>query len=133
MRPSLRNLITQPGKLGLQPGGWAFQFFPVTGACTATNSPTGSLNLKGDDTNSAFADQQVSGLSIGRRYALDFYTANWEYATYTAGVSQGDGTYFSYIAPALGRTKRTFVATVTSVWVRFGDFGSTQVVISNIS
>lgn len=121
------------GRLPLTTAGWSLSFFPAQGTSTATNSPAGTLNLKGDGTNTAYADQQVTGLTVGRTYMLTFTATGYANGIFALGTSQGDGSIVSYIVLGTGTQTKTFTATASTIWVRFGNQGATQVTVNNIS
>jgi hypothetical protein len=133
-RKKALNLTTSAiGRLPLSPSGWSMSAFPAEGTTVHTNSPTGTLNLTGDGTNSAFADQQVTGLEIGRKYAFSYTASGYAFGALAVGTSQGDGSIINYAVLALGTNTVTFVATAASLWIRFGNQGATQVNVSGVA
>lgn len=113
-------ILTRGGQaLGANLGANGYTMSVNGGTGTATESPTGQLNLTGDGTNQATADKQLTGLTVGRRYRGAFNVA-----TNTCGVSvgttQGGTQVFANISNMpLGFVSFEFTATATTHWIRF--------------
>jgi len=104
----------------------------VAGTATATESPTGTLNLTGDGTNAAAADK-VFGTVPGASYRVTFNITGASLPA-IVGTSQGG---FNIVAPtvfSIGLNSFQFTATSATSWLRFSRTGASPTgVVSNIS
>jgi hypothetical protein len=112
-------------------GSWSLSINGGTG--TATESPSGTLNLTGDATNPATADQSFSTV-VGTVYRIGATVAT-NTASLSVGTTQGGTDNFTATV-ATGTptaTAMTFVATATTTWVRFFKTQAAATVVSAIS
>lgn len=86
------------------------------GTGTATESPTGQLNLTGDGTNPATGDKSFTTV-VGGRYRF-IYNATQSVRAYI-GTSAGGSQITPNTAGAVGFNSLEFTATTTTTWVRF--------------
>jgi len=120
------------GSFTISAGAWSLSFFPAQGSATSSNT-AGVIKLKGDGTNNAFADQQITGLTVGRRYALSYSTSGWAFGSLAIGVSQGDGSILNYVTLGAGAQRMEFTATAPTIWIRLGNSFSTEVTVSSLT
>ena len=101
------------------------------GTATATNSPSGTLNLTGDGTYNGYGAQSFTTV-VGQSYSLIFTIA-----TNTVGVSVGTAQYGTQIIPTAGQNVGTsnlsFVAASTTTWVTFNRSSVGTTAVSAIS
>jgi hypothetical protein len=100
------------------------------GTSTATESPTGTLNLTGDGTNAAIADKSFSTVA-GATYRVTFTSAS-SVTSVGVGATQGS-TAIAAPANTLGAGSFYFLATGATSWLRFFKTPATLTTVSNIS
>jgi len=103
----------------------------VAGTATATESPTGTLNLTGDGTNSGNADKSFSTVA-GATYKVSFTVATTAIFA-SVGVTQGASGIVAATSFSAGAGSFYFLATGATSWVRFAKTGAALSIVSNIS
>ncbi|MET4190716.1 MULTISPECIES: hypothetical protein [unclassified Bradyrhizobium] len=91
------------------------------GTGTATNAPSGTLNLTGDGTNNASADQSFATV-VGQAYTLsENITIGAGSVTLAIGTTQGgvDVVAAVNVTAVSGQFFQSFIAKSTTTWVRF--------------
>ena len=115
----------------LVPGSWA----PGTNGVgnTATNSPSGTLNLTNADGTAfgAYADQSFATV-VGKTYKL-LGTVAGATAVYRIGTAHNGNTVQADTSAPIGSFATYFVATSTTTWVRVHRSGVGAIVVSAIS
>jgi len=107
------------GELGTNLGASGYTLkTPAVGTETMTESPSGTLNLTGDAVNSAWADKQFTGLTVGAHYRCIFLVAT-NTCTFFVGTTQGDLNTVPTTTLTVGVAVLEFTATATTHWVRF--------------
>jgi len=120
------------GELGANLGASGYTMSVSGGTGTATESPTGQLNLTGDGTNFATADKQLTGLTVGAHYRIVFLQANNQGA-FQVGTSQGGSQTTPVIVMGLGVNVAEFTATATTHWIRFYRQSASLCTVSSIT
>jgi len=102
------------------------------GTSTATNSPSGTLNLTGDGTFNAIGDQSFTTV-VGQAYTLMSSIAT-NNVTIRVGTAQGG---FQNVVDVIGTAGTvstvSFIATGTTTWVRFYKSAANTSVVSSIT
>jgi hypothetical protein len=119
------------GELGTNLGASGYTM-SAAGAATATESPTGQLNLAGDGANFGIGDKQLTGLTIGAHYRVVFLTASLA-CEVLVGTSQGGTQTVPVTTGSVGVGSIEFTATATTHWIRFRRFGVGTTTINNIT
>lgn len=112
-------------------GGSGYTMSVGGGTGTATENPTGQLNLTGDGTNAAVGDKSVA-TTAGVLYELRFDVAANALAA-SVGTSQGGQQLLANNTYNVGPNLRYFVATGATSWVRFLKVFNALAQITNIS
>lgn len=106
---------TAPAQSTLVAANWAML---AAAGSTATNSPSGTLNLTGGGTSyGAAADQEIITVP-GETYDIDFTVANSAVGL-RIGTTRGDFQLFPLTSFTAGARTATFVASGDRAWVRF--------------
>jgi hypothetical protein len=113
----------------LVPGSWSMSV--AGGTSTATESPSGTLNLTGDGTNMARGDQSFATV-VGRTYRLAETVATNAVAI-DVGTSQGNNSIVNGATLSVGSNAYYFVATSTTTWVRMRRTSAGLAAVSAIS
>jgi hypothetical protein len=120
------------GELGTNLGASGYTLkSPAVGTETMTESPTGTLNIAGDGTNSGWADKSFSCV-IGRHYRIVCLVAT-NVCAIRVGTSQGGTQNFGDAIPPVGVVTLEFTATAATHWIRFLRSGVGTTVISSIT
>jgi hypothetical protein len=131
--PGRRNLILNGDFAAAATGdpatGWALKT-PAVGTETMTISG-GTLNLTGDGTNGAYADQSFPTVP-GRQYVITQTTGTFA-INVNVGTSQGGSQLISANTPGVGTASMSFVATSTTTWLRYLRVAAGTVTIDNVS
>lgn len=125
---SLATILAAQSEL-LVAASWAMSV--AGGTSTATNSPSGTLNLTGDGTNAAIGDQSFTTV-VGKTYKLGFTVAT-SAGILSVGTAQGGTQNINALTPGVGAGQAFFVATATTTWVRFSKSAAAACVVSGIS
>jgi hypothetical protein len=120
------------GEMGTNLGASGYTMSNSGGSGTATESPTGTLNLTGDGTNLSVGDKQLTGLTVGRHYRIVALVAT-NVCGIRVGTAQGGTQTFADVFPAVGVAHLEFTATATTHWVRFLRTGVGTSVVSSIT
>jgi hypothetical protein len=104
------------GELGTNLGASGYTMGTQGGTASASESPTGTLNLAGDGTFTGFGDKSFTTV-VGRHYRIVGLSSNAQ-ITCRVGTSQG-GNQIAQLATTVGVTNIEFTATATTTWVRF--------------
>ena len=107
---------------------WTLSF---AGTATATESPTGTLNLTGDGTNSAKADKAFSTVP-GASYRITAAVST-QPVSIMVGTAQGLQDVVAQAGYLVGTATFQFTATSTTSWIRFFRVGAALGVASAIS
>lgn len=113
----------------LTPAG-AWTMSTAGGSSTATESPSGTLNLFSDGTNGARGDKQITTVA-GRTYRIDLTIATNAVSLF-AGTTQGAQGLLA-VSPNPGTWSYYFVATGTTTWIRLVRNAGGATVVSGIS
>lgn len=113
----------------LTPGSWSMS--TAGGTATATESPSGQLNLTGDNTNQARGDQSFTTV-VGKTYRLT-YTVGSNAAALAVGTTAGGANLLNKTFISPGTYTDTFVATTTTAWVRFYKLSAALATVTAIS
>ena len=112
----------------LVPGAWTLG--SAGGTSTATESPVGTLNITGDGTNSARADQPFA-TEVGKLYQIKATTSGP--IALNIGTTVGGGQIFSGLFSGGAATNAFyFVATTTTTHIRFYKSGAGLTLISDV-
>jgi hypothetical protein len=121
------------GEMGANLGASGYTMSVNGGTGTATESPSGQLNLTGDGTNPATGDKQLTGLTVGAHYRIVWLSAT-QVPTVSVGTTQGGTqTVPATAQAAVGVGSMEFTATATSHWVRFARTPATLSTITSIT
>jgi hypothetical protein len=120
------------GEMGTNLGASGYTM-SAAGAATATESPTGQLNLTGDGANFANGDKQFTGLTVGAHYRIVFLMAGASNVFLNVGTSQGGTQVFSATNSTAGVKTLEFTATATTHWVRFAVLAASAHTVSSIT
>lgn len=120
---SIREVLLTRGAEDLGPNLAAFGYTMSVngGAGTATESPSGQLNLTGDGTSAATANKAISGLTVGKRYRFSYNSSTTSYA-FAVGTSSG-GTQTVPVIATSGFVSGEFTATATTHHLTFARTG----------
>lgn len=110
--------------------GWTLKSAAV-GTETMTISG-GTLNLTGDGTNSAYADQSFTTV-IGTLYVLTFTVSGNQLGSAFVGTTQGGTGMLNQSNTGTGTISYSFVATATTSWLRLGRTAAGLATIDNVS
>jgi len=119
---SASNLITDAGWTMSTSGGTA----------TATNSPSGTLNLKGDGSGNTGQGDQSFASAAGKLYEVAF-TPGTASARLMIGTAQGGNQILANTSFGVGAQKVYINATGSTTWVRFFKDTATQITVSSIT
>jgi hypothetical protein len=108
--------------------GWVLKT-PAVGTETMTISG-GTLNLTGDGTNSAYADQSFTTVA-SQVYELTF-TVTGQPADTRVSATQGNAELANF-TPAVGTHTVKFTASGTTTWIRFRRTAALTAVVDNVS
>lgn len=128
MLPVVAVVIGGPGP---NLAGFGYTMSVNGGTGTATESPSGTLNLTGDGVNRATADKSVPTVA-GRRYRLRFLVGG-SAGNGSIGTSQGGTQTVGSTVFNVGFNDLSFVATAATHWVQFAKTGAALATVTNIS
>jgi hypothetical protein len=120
------------GEMGTNLGASGYTMGTGGGTATATESPTGTLNIAGDGTNNGNGDKEFTGLTVGAHYRCVFLVAT-NACSFRVGTSQGGSQTVPVTTANVGVNTFEFTATATSHWVRFNRQTTGTAVISSIT
>jgi hypothetical protein len=129
------NLLTnyyanvQLGAELVVPGAWGVT--SSGGTATATESPSGTLNLTGDGSFAGNGDQAFT-TQVGKTYRINCSIATSQ-ATLRVGPTQNSNANLNVSTTGTGSVTFSFVASSTTTWVRFARGGVGTAVVSSIS
>ena len=113
-------------------GGTGFSMSANGGTGTATESPSGQLNLTGDGTNAATGDKAYTTVA-GATYEVAF-TVGSAAVNARAGTSQfGTSLTGGNLTGAVGANRFFFTATGTTSWIGFAKSSAALAVVTGIS
>ena len=110
----------------LVPGSWTMSV--SGGSATATESPSGTLNLTGDGTEFARGDQSFTTV-VGRRYKFT-WTSSSSSNTLKIGTAQGGN---QLLQQAGSSATVYFTATTTTTWIRFERLSASLGTVSGLT
>jgi len=119
-------IAEQPEKLS---GSWSMS--TSGGTATATESPSGTLNLTGDGTNSGLADKSFT--SVANSWYIITFTVGTAQIIFRAGTSQGGSQLLTGAAYNVGSNTVLIRATTTTTWLRFNRQTASLSVASGVS
>jgi hypothetical protein len=120
------------GEMGTNLGASGYTMSVNGGSGTATESPTGTLNLTGDGTNPATADKAISGLTVGRHYRCVFLVAT-NTPQFRVGTTSGGAETVPNTTVATGVASFEFTATATTHHIRFTRSPASIATVSSIT
>lgn len=106
------------GELGANLGASGYTMGTTGGTSTATESPTGQLNLTGDGTFAAYGTKQITGLTIGRHYRVIALISTNAVSGSVGTSAIGNQTVANTVLDT-GVKQLEFTATATTHWVTF--------------
>jgi hypothetical protein len=129
MRAAIRSIVL--GGPGPNLAGSGYTMSATVGTETATESPSGQLNLTGDGTNNANGRKAMSTV-VGGRYRVRALVGGTT-PSLAIGTSAGGSQILNASALAAGLHHWNFVATATTTHIMWSKTGAALATVGNIS